>query len=311
METVKPPALAPGAHVGVVATSSPVSPEQLRRVTGHFEARGHPVKVAPGVLDRLGFLAGTAERRAAGVMAMFADPDVGLVVPANGGAGAEHLVDRLDYPTIRANPKLFTGFSNPTSLNNAIWSAARVPSLHGISGFQFFPSTAEPWTENAFWAMATGSITGHEIPGPHWRVHRAERPRVSGPVVGGNLTAFRTLVGTRWMPPTAGAILLIEAMTATFESIDTALTHLRLAGVFRDIAALVIGAPADWPREDAPDADVDELVLRCVGDGFPVVTNVEYGHQPRKIQFPIGCRVEFDLRGQPPVLRYLEDLVRV
>jgi hypothetical protein len=25
--------------------------------------------------------------------------------------------------------------------------------------------------------------------------------------------------------------------------------------------------------------------------------------------FPVGCRVEFDLRGQYPALRYLEDLV--
>ena len=36
---------------------------------------------------------------------------------------------------------------------------------------------------------------------------------------------------------------------------------------------------------------------------------VEFGHQQSKIVFPVGCRVEFDLRGQRPVLRYLEDLV--
>jgi muramoyltetrapeptide carboxypeptidase LdcA involved in peptidoglycan recycling len=30
-------------------------------------------------------------------MAMFADPEVAMVLPANGGAGAHHLVDRLDY----------------------------------------------------------------------------------------------------------------------------------------------------------------------------------------------------------------------
>jgi muramoyltetrapeptide carboxypeptidase LdcA involved in peptidoglycan recycling len=41
----------------------------------------------------------------------------------------------------------------------------------------------------------------------------------------------------------------------------------------------------------------------------PVITGVEFGHQERKIQFPVGCRVEFGLRGDRPVLRYLEDLV--
>ena len=39
------------------------------------------MRVADGVLDRDGYLAGPAERRAAGVLAMFADPGVSLVMP--------------------------------------------------------------------------------------------------------------------------------------------------------------------------------------------------------------------------------------
>jgi muramoyltetrapeptide carboxypeptidase len=129
-------------------------------------------------------------------------------------------------------------------------------------------------------------------------------------VVGGTLPCFRPLVGTRWMPSTVGAILVIEAFMDTFDDVDRALTHLKLAGVFDGIAALVIGAPADWEREDAPDADTDELILRCLPDlGFPVITNVGFGHAARNIQLPLGCRIEFDLGGGRQVLRYLEDLV--
>lgn len=75
------------------------------------------------------------------------------------------------------------------------------------------------------------------------------------------------------------------------------------------VADGVLEAPADWLPEDAPDAGSDELVLRCAKGHFPVITGVPFGHQQTKIQFPIGCRVEFDLRGEHPVLRYLEDLV--
>jgi len=74
-------------------------------------------------------------------------------------------------------------------------------------------------------------------------------------------------------------------------------------------AALVIGTPAGWQAEDAPDASTDELIPRCVKGRFPVIIGVEVGHQQRKIPLPIGRRMEFDLRGQHPVLRYLEDLV--
>jgi muramoyltetrapeptide carboxypeptidase len=50
-------------------------------------------------------------------------------------------------------------------------------------------------------------------------------------------------------------------------------------------------------------------MLRCAQGRFPVITGVGFGHQQSKIIFPVGCRLEFDMRGQHPVLRYLEDLV--
>jgi muramoyltetrapeptide carboxypeptidase len=310
MQLVKPRALRPGDCIGIVATSSPVSAGELDRLTAYLAGRGYEVRVADGLLDRDGWLAGSAERRAAGVLGMFGDPEVSLVMPVSGGTGAGHLVDLLDPGLIRAHPKVFTTFSDPSVLSNSILATAGLPSVHGVSGFQFFgwADVDEP-TETAFWQMVSGPITGLEVPGANWRVHRAAGPAVSGPVVGGNLGAISALAGTRWMPSTPGAILLLEVWNATFEVVDRMLTQLRLAGVFEDIAALVIGAPADWVHEDAPDASTDELVLRCVQGRFPVITGVEFGHQQSKIVFPVGCRVEFDLRGQRPVLRYLEDLV--
>jgi muramoyltetrapeptide carboxypeptidase len=310
MQLVKPRALRPGDCIGIVSTSSPVSAGELDRLTAYLAGRGYEVRVADGLLDRDGWLAGSAERRAAGVLGMFGDPEVSLVMPVSGGTGAGHLVDLLDPDLIRAHPKVFTTFSDPSVLSNSILATAGLPSVHGVSGFQFFgwADVDEP-TETAFWRMVSGPIAGLEVNGTNWRVHRAAGPAVSGPVVGGNLWALTCLAGTRWMPSTAGAILLLEAWDATFELVDRMLTQLRLAGVFEDIAALVIGAPTDWVPEDAPDASTDELVLRCVQGRFPVITGVECGHQQSKILFPVGCRVEFGLRGLSPVLRYLEDLV--
>jgi muramoyltetrapeptide carboxypeptidase len=311
VEVLKPPALRPGGTIGIVSTSSPVSPAELGRLTGYLRGRGYQVKLADGVTDRLGHFAGTPGRRAAGVMAMFADPEVAMVLPANGGTGSHQLIDQLDYDLIRAHPKLFAGFSNPSALNNSMLAAAGLATLHGVTGFQFFQAGIEPGTERAFWAMVSGPVAGTEIAGRDWRVHRRESASgtVSGPVVGGNLGACYPLVGTPWMPSTAGAILVLEARSATYEMVELFLTQLRLAGLLDGIAALVIGAPADWAREDAPDRDVDELVLRAAGGGFPIVTNVPCGHQPRRIQLPVGCSVALNLEGEVPVLRYEEDLV--
>ena len=316
MELIKPPALRPGDTIGIVSTSSPVSPALLDRLTGYLRGRGYQVKLADGVTDRFGYFAGTPERRAAGVMAMFADPAVAMVLPANGGTGSHQLIDRLDYELIRTHPKLFAGFSNPTALNNSILAAAGLATLQGVTGFQFFQREIEPGTERGFWTMVSGPVAGTEIAGHDWRVHPrgSTSGTVSGPVVGGNLGACFPLVGTPWMPSTAGAILVLEARSATYEVVEAFLTQLRLAGLLNEIAALVIGAPADWAAGGAPDRDIDELVLRAVGDSggaasFPVVTNVPCGHQPRRIQWPVGCAVSLNLGGEVPVLRYEEDLV--
>src|SRR6185437_3595757 len=96
MELVKPRGLSPGDRVGIVATSSPVTPAELSRLTACPRSRGYEVRVADGVLDREGHFAGTARRRARGVTRMFADPEVALVLPANGGTGAGHCRVELD-----------------------------------------------------------------------------------------------------------------------------------------------------------------------------------------------------------------------
>jgi muramoyltetrapeptide carboxypeptidase len=309
VELLKPRAVRPGDVVGIVSTSSPVTAEELGRLVGYLDSRGYRARVADGVLDRRGYLAGSAERRAAGVMAMFADQEVTLVMPATGGRGASDLVDLLDYALIRANPKVFAAFSDPSVLNNAILAGAGLASEQGMSGFAFFQPEINKQAESAFWRIVSGSVAGEEIPGEGWRVYRADQGVVSGPVIGGTLRPVSALPGSRWMPPTSGAVILLEQLTVTYGQVESMLTQLRLAGVFDEIAALVIGAPADWTEEDPADASTDELVLRCVRGRFPVIAGVPFGHLPGNIQFPIGCRVEFDLTGVLPVLRYLEDLV--
>ncbi len=50
MQLVKPRALRPGDCIGIVSTSSPVSPGELDRLTAYLAGRGYSVKVAAGVL---------------------------------------------------------------------------------------------------------------------------------------------------------------------------------------------------------------------------------------------------------------------
>jgi len=306
---VRPAAVRPGDTVAIVSTSSPVSQDQLDRLSRYFHERGYGVQVAPGADAATGYLAGPREQRAADLMAAFTDPAVRLIVPATGGKGAAHLLDLLDYEVIRANPKIFTGISDPPIVGNAIYHRAGLPALHGPSGYDFFQPEVDADTEAAFWQIVSGSVTGHKVKGDGWRVLRGSGQETTGHVVGGHLGTIRALIGTPWMPDVRGAVLLAEEVFVPWVAVDQALTHLRLAGVFDQIAALVVGVPIDCPRADAPDEDWDQMILRCIGGTCPIITNVEFGHTARKNPFVIGGRVTLDLQAATPALRYLDDLV--
>jgi muramoyltetrapeptide carboxypeptidase len=306
---VRPAAVRPADTVAIVSTSSPVSPEELDRLSRYFRQRGYGVAVAPGASAAAGYLAGPREQRAADLMAAFADPEVRLIVPATGGKGAAHLLELLDYEAIRANPKVFTSISDPSILGNAIYHRAGLVTLHGPSGYDFFQPEVNADTEAAFWQIVSGPVTGHEVKGDDWRVLRGAGRQVTGHVVGGHLGTIRALIGTPWVPDVTGAVLMLEEVFVPWVAVDQALTHLRLAGVFDRIAALVVGVPIDCAREDAPDADWDQMILRCVGGDCPVITNVEFGHTAHKIPLVIGGRVTLDLQTTSPVLGYLDDLV--
>lgn len=311
MAAILPRALTPKDVVAIVSTSSPApAPEaEVNQLISYFAGRGHRVRVMPHTLAATGYLAGPAIDRAADLMAAFADAEVGLIVPATGGKGSAQMLSLLDYELIKRNPKIMLGLSDPSIVINAITARTGLITLHGPTGYDFSRPTVEPRTEADFWRMATSNVTGTEASESEWRVINGAGTQITGPVFGGHLGTIRALIGTQWQPQLNGAILILEDVFVPWVDIDAALTHLRLAGVFNQIAALVFGVPVDCSSDGAPESDWDAFILRCVGSTCPILTNVQLGHTSRKLPFPIGARVHVDLNPNRPVIRYCESAV--
>ncbi|WP_031111139.1 S66 peptidase family protein [Streptomyces sp. NRRL S-146] len=122
-QLVRPPRLAPGARVAVVAPSGPVPEERLQAGLDILRGWDLDPVVTPHVLGRhreLDYLAGTDEQRAADLHNAWCDPSVAAVLCARGGYGAQRMVDLLDWAAMRAaGPKVFAGFSDVTVLHQA------------------------------------------------------------------------------------------------------------------------------------------------------------------------------------------------
>src|ERR1022692_641376 len=129
---IKPDRLNYGDTLGIVApASAPPDPNNIDRSVAVLERLGFKAKLAPNVRKRWGFLAGSDRERASDFMRMFADHKVKAIICVRGGYGSSRLLPLLDYRTIRANPKIFIGYSDITSLHCAFLVKSHLVSFHG------------------------------------------------------------------------------------------------------------------------------------------------------------------------------------
>ena len=129
-----PERLNKGDTVGLVAPSFPIKEEELSDCVRLLKEMGYEVKVGRQLTTLANFhnyLAGEGKDRAADINKMFADPEVKAIFCVRGGYGSSHVMDYLDYDVIRANPKIFVGYSDITNLLSAFQMYCGMVVFHG------------------------------------------------------------------------------------------------------------------------------------------------------------------------------------
>lgn len=293
MPLVRPPRLAPGDPVRLVAPSGPVPRAELEE-GARILARRYRVRYDPATLFKQeGFLAGSDEHRAAELNAALADPQAKAVIMARGGYGLTRILPFIDEERLRAQPKVLVGFSDGTALCAAAHRAG-IASVHGPV------VTQVPRLDPADLDMLYGVL---ERPGPGVLLEDLESltpGRVQGPLLGGNLEVFSRLVGTPYMPDPTGAVLVFEEIGERPYRVDRLLTHLDLAGVFSVCAAVVCGEFIDCeerPDSKLPSPPVQQVLEERLGRlAVPVSFGAKFGHGTRNASLPYGTLVELDTR---------------
>jgi len=300
-----PAPLKPPATIAVVSPAGPVPHEQLDRGLARLTARGFRLKLGGHAKGRYEYLAGTDEERLADLHAAWADPEVDAVWCSRGGYGAMRLLDRLDWELL-ARPLPLLGYSDITALQLAIQAKfGRVsfsgPMIGSTNGFGR-SDELDPASEADLWAWAGERALPRELANPHGEPLQVLRPGVAeGVLTGGNLSLLSALAGTPYLPDLTGAILVIEDVGECPYRIDRMLVQLRLAGVFEQLAGLVLGDFDDCfpPAKDEPGLPLDALVMECLGDReLPVVSGLRYGHIKQRCTLPLGALAR--LETAPP-----------
>ncbi|MET8610206.1 MULTISPECIES: S66 peptidase family protein [Streptomyces] len=289
---VRPPRLAPGARVAVVASSGPVPEERLQ--AGLDVLRGwdlDPV-VMPHVLDRhetLGYLAGSDADRAADLQRAWCDPSVAAVLCARGGYGAQRMADLVDWDAMAAaGPKVFVGFSDVTHLHQAFATRLGLVTLYGpvAAGIDFIKNarTQEHLKATLFAPETVRTIATAGtalVPG-----------RARGVTLGGYLGGLAADLGTPFAHRGArGALLMIEDVTEAPYRIDRLATQLLRSGWLDGVAGIGLGS---WEGCGPYEEVRAVLADRLGGLGVPVVEEMGFGHCEGALTVPLGVPAELD-----------------
>jgi muramoyltetrapeptide carboxypeptidase len=275
-----PPPLSPGDAIIVVAPSSPFPRDDLWRGLAWLRSR-YRICVAPGVLERDGYLAGGDERRRAELDRALADRDAKAIVAVRGGYGALRILD-VAWGELAARPKWLVGFSDVTALHAMTWRAG-IASVHGpnVTGLGF---AASPRIRAA-WLAALERPAASRV----WRGLRVLRGgQARGPLVGGNLAMLHAMAAAGRLVVPEGAVLALEDVTEAPYRVDRMLTSLHLGGHLARASAIVFGGF----ERCAPGPDgrtIDEVLEeRTRSLGVPVVAQAPFGHGTSNEAFVIG-----------------------
>jgi muramoyltetrapeptide carboxypeptidase len=307
----KPPAVAPGVSIAIVAPASAAQPERIERGLAALEALGFTPKLASNALLREPlYFAGTAAERLADLHAAFSDPATGAVMALRGGYGANYLLDGLNLPTIAAHPKPFLAYSDLTGIQLHLLDHLGLPAFHGPMLAADFCLPDGIHLDSFRAALGGEPYTVGSAEGLRALKHATQKT-VTGTLYGGCLSILVSLLGTPWEPATENKLLFVEDVGVKPYQIDRMLWQLRAAGKLAGACGIIFGEMLDCVSAGAAPDLLDRAILNALdGLDIPIAIGLRSGHVSRQnVTLTFGVAAELTLTDEP-TLTILEPAVK-
>jgi muramoyltetrapeptide carboxypeptidase len=301
--SIIPPRLKKGDTVRLVAPAGVIYEKvRIEIAVENMRALGLNPQLGANIYNRHGYFAGTDEERATDINDAFMDDDVKAIFALVGGWGSALTLPHLNFDAIRKNPKIIMGYSDITALLNGIHTQTGLVTYHG-------PNATSRWndftTKSAKPVLFDGKSPDYSTPqfkgdalAVHYnRIQTIETGTASGPLVGGNLTVFSSMVGTPYLPDMNGKILFLEEIGEAIYRVDRMLSTLKLAGILDQVSGVILGGFTNVE----PDGDgfgnfalMDVFDRYFKGMGKPAYYGALFGHIDQKHTIPVGQDATMD-----------------
>lgn len=231
-------------------------------------------------------LNGSAQAKAEECMSFYDDKDIIAIFDISGGDIANELLPYLDYKKIAKSSKRFYGYSDLTTILNAIYAqTGQYTGNYQIRNLiyadsenqkRYFLNMMHKSNDDLF-DLSYEFIQGHEM---------------KGIVVGGNIRCFLKLAGTQYWPDMQDKILLLEAYSGKPAQMVTYFSQLKQIGVFEQIKGILLGTFTQMEKENYTPS-IQELVKKYVKDSLPIACTKQIGHGVDAKAIMIGKEYDF------------------
>jgi muramoyltetrapeptide carboxypeptidase LdcA involved in peptidoglycan recycling len=335
---IKPHKLHPGDKLATVSLSWG-GPGQVphRYQAGKQQLQdefGVTVVEMPHTLSPADWVRRNPRARADDLMQAFADPSIKGIISTIGGDDSIRILPYLDLDVIRANPKVFMGFSDTVITHMACFKAG-LGTFYGpaiLAGFGencgLFPYMADSVRRTLFSSAPIGTIqpntSGWTVEELNWAIPENQQRRRKlqpnegwqwlqgtgvhrGHLLGGCIDVLEWLRGTDFFPPLAaweGAILFLETSedAPPPSMVGYALRSYAAMGILGKLSGILLGRPGGQipPRQFA---DYDKILQEVVTEeqglsDLPLVTHMDFGHADPVFVLPYGVQAEVDCDAQ-------------
>jgi len=247
---------------------------------------------------------GTDEERAADLMSFYKDDSIKAIYDISGGDLANGVLKYLDFDVIANSGKTFWGYSDLTTVINAIYTAAGKPSvLWQIKNLIYsdaeeqrrrFGEYLKTYSDaeekkTGFRECRNGDLNGlFDI---SYRFLQGNR--MEGIVIGGNIRCFLKLAGTKYWPDMQNKILLLESLGGESGQIASMFTQLEQIGVFDKVSGVLLGTFTNYEKANLKMTVYDLLKMHIDGK-LPVAVTGDIGHGHNSRAIVIGREMTLD-----------------
>ena len=223
-----------------------------------------------------------SEVRAEELMSFYKNKEIKAIFDISGGDISNEVLDHLDYDVIKRNYKPFFGYSDLTTVLNALRSqTSEVNYLYQILNI-IESEEIKTSVENT---LMKNEQTLFDV---KWKFLQGSR--IEGEVIGGNIRCFLKLAGTRYFPEVENKVLFIEGLGTSIEGLVTHLAQLKQIGVFDKISGLLIGTFTKIEKEISVE-ELFELIQEYIPSSLAVAKTQEVGHAKNSKALKIGEKI--------------------